>query len=49
MWSWVEHPEAATAPVPFPVVDDRARFPAVPVTAREGFVQVDPPAKEVTK
>jgi hypothetical protein len=48
-WSWVEHPELPTGPVPFPAVDDRARFPASPVTVREGFVQIDPAVKEVTK
>ncbi len=39
-------PRSAHGRPPVPPVDDRARFPASAVSAREGFVQVDPPAKE---
>jgi hypothetical protein len=48
-WSWVERGRDGPTPaVQFPAADDRARFSAVPMTAREGFVQVDPPQQEVT-
>jgi hypothetical protein len=41
-WSWVEQNGTVAQPVPFPAVDDRARFSTLAPTAREGFVQVDP-------
>ena len=40
-WWWLE-PGGTASRVPFPPVDDRARFSTLAPTAREGFVQVDP-------